>query len=255
VQPSSRERSSVSDVDSGASAVLFAACVGTMFGPADGGEGASSALRSLCDRVGITLAVPPELSALCCGTPWKSKGMSEGYAVMRGQVLPALWEASRGGELPVVCDASSCTEGLHELLRSAGEGDPAHPLQILDAVEFVHRHVLPHLHTSRRLGSVAVHPTCSSTRLGTTAALTEIAASFADEVVIPADWGCCGFAGDRGMLHPELTASATAPEVANLEGRQYDAYVSSNRTCELGMSRATGQQYRHVLEVLEEATR
>jgi D-lactate dehydrogenase len=57
------------------------------------------------------------------------------------------------------------------------------------------------------------------------------------------------------MLHPELTASATAPEVANLEGRQYDAYVSSNRTCELGMSRATGQQYRHVLEVLEEATR
>jgi D-lactate dehydrogenase len=254
-RPTTGEAHSAADGDTGARAVLFAACVGTMFGPAEDGQGASRALRTLCERVGLTLAVPPELPALCCGTPWKSKGMAQGYAVMREQVLPALWAASQGGELPVVCDASSCTEGLHEMLRSAGDADQARPLQVLDAVEFVHQHVLPHLHTSRRLRSVAVHPTCSSTRLGTTAALTAIAASFADEVVIPPDWGCCGFAGDRGLLHPELTASATAPEVASLEGRQHDAYVSSNRTCELGMSRATGQQYRHVLEVLEEATR
>jgi D-lactate dehydrogenase len=33
------------------------------------------------------------------------------------------------------------------------------------------------------------------------------------------------------------------------------AYVSGNRTCEIGMARATGEDYRHVLEVLEEATR
>jgi D-lactate dehydrogenase len=74
-------------------------------------------------------------------------------------------------------------------------------------------------------------------------------------MVIPADWGCCGFAGDRGMLHPELTASATAPETAELGETQYDAYVSSNRTCEIGMTRATGRPYRHVLELLEERTR
>jgi D-lactate dehydrogenase len=239
----------------GAPAVLFAACVGTMFGPAAGGRGATGALRALCERVGLELARPPGLPALCCGTPWKSKGMNQGYAVMREKVLPALWEASRGGELPVVCDASSCTEGLHELLKSAADHDQAHQLRVVDAVEFVHEHVLEHLRTSRRLKSVVVHPTCSSTRLGTTASLTAIAASFADEVVIPPDWGCCGFAGDRGLLHPELTASATAAEVANLEGQTHDAYVSSNRTCELGMTRATGQKYRHVLEVLEEATR
>lgn len=239
----------------GPSAVLFAACVGTMFGPAEGGVGASGALRTLCERVGLTLVVPAQLPSLCCGTPWKSKGMAQGYAVMRDQVLPALWEASQGGELPIVCDASSCTEGLHEMLRSVADDERGKKLRVLDAVEFVQEHVLEHLHTSRRLSSVAIHPTCSSTRLGTTAGLTAIAASFADEVVIPPDWGCCGFAGDRGLLHPELTASATAPEVANLAGTTYSAYVSSNRTCELGMTRATGQQYRHVLEVLEEATR
>jgi D-lactate dehydrogenase len=239
----------------GARAVLFAACVGTMFGPAAGGRGATAALQALCDRAGLGLALPPGLPSLCCGTPWKSKGMAQGYAVMQALVLPALWEASRGGELPVVCDASSCTEGLHELLRSAKDQDQGSRLRVVDAVEFVHEHVLEHLLTSRRLKSVVVHPTCSSTRLGTTASITAIAASFADEVVIPPDWGCCGFAGDRGLLHPELTASATAAEVADLEGQTHDAYVASNRTCELGMTRATGREYRHILEVLEELTR
>lgn len=32
------------------------------------------------------------------------------------------------------------------------------------------------------------------------------------------------------------------------------ALASCNRTCELGMTRATGEDYRHVLELLDEAT-
>ncbi len=35
----------------------------------------------------------------------------------------------------------------------------------------------------------------------------------------------------------------------------FDAYLSSNRTCELGMTRATGHDYRHAIELLEELTR
>jgi D-lactate dehydrogenase len=33
------------------------------------------------------------------------------------------------------------------------------------------------------------------------------------------------------------------------------AHASCNRTCELGMTRATGSEYQHVLELLEERTR
>ena len=33
-----------------------------------------------------------------------------------------------------------------------------------------------------------------------------------------------------------------------------DLYLSCNRTCEIGMSRATGRPYQHVLEVLVAAT-
>ncbi len=77
----------------------------------------------------------------------------------------------------------------------------------------------------------------------------------ADEVLVPDDWNCCAFAGDRGMLHPELTASATAAEAAEVRAAGADAHASLNRTCELGMTRATGQPYQHVLELLERATR
>ena len=72
---------------------------------------------------------------------------------------------------------------------------------------------------------------------------------------MPDAWGCCAFAGDRGLLHPELTASATDRQAAEVRAVTADAHVSSNRTCEIGMSRATGRDYRHALEVLEELTR
>ena len=57
------------------------------------------------------------------------------------------------------------------------------------------------------------------------------------------------------MLHPELTASATAKQAAEVADMGAAAHASCNRTCELGMTRATGAQYRHVLELLEEVTR
>jgi D-lactate dehydrogenase len=57
------------------------------------------------------------------------------------------------------------------------------------------------------------------------------------------------------MLHPELTASATRKQALEVEQLDATAHASCNRTCELGMTRATGQDYRHVLELLEEVTR
>jgi D-lactate dehydrogenase len=48
-------------------------------------------------------------------------------------------------------------------------------------------------------------------------------------------------------LHPELTASATASESTSAQGELFDAYLSTNATCEIGMSRATGKCYQHIL--------
>ena len=82
------------------------------------------------------------------------------------------------------------------------------------------------------------------THLGTQPAFEKIANAMSDDVYVPKNWGCCGYAGDRGMLHPELTASATEAEAAELgEQKQFAAYISANRTCEQGMTEATGHTY------------
>jgi D-lactate dehydrogenase len=146
------------------------------------------------------------------------------------------------------------------MLAKARDEHPEYAgLEIEDATAYLAREVLPRLDVSRSLRRIAVHPSCSTTALGATPALKTIASAVAEEIYVPEDWGCCAFAGDRGMLHPELTASATAVEAAELRGAEregaFDAFVSANRTCEIGMTRATGRPYRHIAEVLEECSR
>ena len=233
-------------------AVYLPACVNAMFGPADGGIGVQRSFEQLCERVGVDLLVPDAIDQLCCGTPWSSKGLPDGAAVVRTRTLAALRAATQNGKLPVVCDASSCSEGIIHLIQSDTQ-EPA--LRVIDAVEFAAERILPLLPEHERIASLVIHPTCSSTRLGMNPSLASVAAAVADTVSIPDDWGCCAFAGDRGMLHPELTASATRVQAGQVREIAADAHASCNRTCELGMTRATGEQYRHVLELLEEVTR
>ncbi|MFE5408987.1 FAD-binding and (Fe-S)-binding domain-containing protein [Microbacterium sp. NPDC056569] len=232
-------------------AVYLPACVNTMFGPAGDGIGVTEAFRRLAERAGVRLAVPDGVDALCCSTPWTSKGYAGGRDVMARRVAASIANASRDGELTIVTDAASCTEGFIHLLADAGVD-----ARVEDAVAFAERVLLPRLGAVTPLvGSLALHPTCSSSQLGLDPALRRVAEAVAAEVVVPDAWSCCGFAGDRGMLHPELTASATAAEAAEVRALGADAHASCNRTCELGMTRATGSDYRHVLELLEEATR
>ena len=232
-------------------AVYLPACVNSMFGAAGEGIGATSAFARLLERAGVRVVVPEGIEALCCSTPWTSKGYAGGREVMADRVVEAVRVASRDGALPVISDASSCTEGFAHIFE-----DRKLPFRTEDAVDFVAREVLPALgEITPLVDSLVLHPTCSSTQMGLDPALQAVGAVVAREVTVPYAWNCCGFAGDRGMLHPELTAAATAAEAAEVARLGADAHASCNRTCEIGMTRATGAEYRHVLELLEEATR
>ncbi|UBU17104.1 FAD-binding and (Fe-S)-binding domain-containing protein [Nonomuraea gerenzanensis] len=230
-----------------ADVVYVPSCLNTLFAPADGGPGVMVAFARLARRAGVRLRVPEGIGGLCCGTPWSSKGYADGYAAMGERVQDALLKATDGGRIPVVSDAASCTEGFHRLVDAV-------PVEVLDAVAYTADRLLPLLPVKRRLPSLALHPTCSSTRLGLDAALRRIAGAVAEEVVVPDGWQCCAFAGDWGLLHPELTASATREEAAAVRGGDFAGHASVNRTCELGLTRATGKQYQHLLELLDRAT-
>jgi D-lactate dehydrogenase len=162
-------------------------------------------------------------------------------------------KASEDGRLPIVCENSSCTEGLIQAIKSRTDSK----LRIIDSIDFASEFLLPNIEIPKKMNSVTLHPTCSSTLLGSHTSFETLANAISEKVSTPLDWGCCAFAGDRGALHPELTASATKAEAAALalEGEDFDAYLSTNLTCEIGMSRATGKGYQHILVAVNELAR
>ncbi|MFF2778358.1 FAD-binding and (Fe-S)-binding domain-containing protein [Streptomyces sp. NPDC058052] len=243
-----------------ATAVYYPACVNRIFGNAEGTPGPSlpEAVVAVSARAGRPVWIPDDVAGTCCATIWHSKGYAAGNEVMANRIVEAAWGWTAGGRLPLVVDASSCTLGIaHEVVEYLTDDNRAlhAELTVVDSLVWAADELLPRLEARRRLESAVVHPTCSMRHLGDAEKLTEVAEFCADEVVVPVDAGCCAFAGDRGMLHPELTASATAREAAEVTARPFDAYLSANRMCEIGMDRATGRRYASALLALERATR
>ncbi|MGV1004911.1 MAG: FAD-binding and (Fe-S)-binding domain-containing protein [Candidatus Nanopelagicales bacterium] len=245
----------------GAAAVYFPACINRIFGRPSGHEGELTlpqTVVALAERAGRPVWIPGDVVGNCCGTVWHSKGFDRGNTFMANKIVESLWRWTDGAELPVVCDATSCTLGLvHEIVPYlTPENLERHKkLTVLDSIEWANSVLLPRLTVQKTVATAVIHTTCAGQHLALSDKLATVAGALAEEVTQPLYGTCCGFAGDRGMLHPELSEAATAEQAAELKGQQFDAYLCSNRTCEIGMTRAIGQDYESFLFLLEEATR
>jgi len=250
----------------GAAAVYLPSCVNRMFGRSVNGTNVANgstprslpaALVAVSARAGKPLWIPPDVAGTCCSQPWTSKGFHRGAAAMASRTVSELWRWSEGGELPIVIDASSCTHGLAEaagVLDDEGR-ERLGAMTLLDSIGWAFDHLMEGLSIDQRVGTAVIHPTCSSRHLELDAQLVAIAGELAEDVVVPTVSTCCGFAGDRGFLHPELTASATAAEAEEVSRMAADAHLCANRTCEIGMERATGERYESFVYLLERLSR
>jgi D-lactate dehydrogenase len=146
-------------------------------------------------------------------------------------------------------DASSCSVRMKKHLAAR-----QCRLPVLDFHEFAHDALLPRLRIRRKPGPIALHVNCSVRRSAIDAKLRALVGACVEQIVEPAGVTCCGFAGDRGFVVPELNAHALrriheALPAACSEG------VSTNRTCEIGLTEETGRPYRSVAYLLEECSR
>jgi D-lactate dehydrogenase len=214
--------------------IYLPSCTGEIFGPSG-----QSNFEEICAKAGLAVYIPEEISNTCCGTPWKSKGMNQGSKI-NSQQNQTLSQKLQSFGVPVVSDNSSCSESFIASLKG---------LEVLDAPTYLSKYALNKL-TISKVNSIVVHPTCSSTKLDESEGLLTLAAAISNNVIVPPNWGCCAFAGDRGLLHPELTQSATRDEVEFIHTTHADAYISTNRTCEIAMTNSSGKNYTSVLELL-----
>jgi len=101
--------------------------------------------------------------------------------------------------------------------------------------------------------TVAIHTTCSSTKLGLGADLHKVASMCAGTVIVPEDVGCCGWAGDRGFTYPELNRSALATLRDSLPEECEEGF-STSRTCEIGLSLHSGISYKSIVYLVDRCT-
>jgi len=227
--------------------VYFPTCGGRIFGPSTSGEAQlGDVIIELLTRAGYAPILPEGFDQLCCGQMLASKGMAEEAEGMSNTLEAALIKASQNGKYPVVMDASTCSARMQNHL--AGR------LKLYDFHEFAHDALLPRLQLTKQSGPVALHVNCSVRKSGSDAKLKKLLAACVEEIIEPAGVTCCGFAGDRGFVVPELNQHALRKIHDELPAN-CGCGVSTNRTCEIGLTAETGRTYRSIAYLLEECSR
>ncbi|MBK6794277.1 MAG: FAD-binding oxidoreductase [Anaerolineales bacterium] len=241
--------------------IYFPSCISRQLGtpqlPITNYQSLAETFITIANRANINLHIPANAAGHCCGMPFSSKGYKSAYQAALHKTLTQMWDWSEHGKYPIVIDTTSCTHTLKTCGDDLTPEDKEiwNQLTILDGVEFLHDHVLPKLEIHPVDEEVILHPNCSARKLNLDAKMFAIAKQCAKNAVVPFALGCCAFAGDRGLTHPELTASATEKETAEILKRDYDGYYSSNITCEIGMKEATGKDYVSIVYLVEKASR
>ena len=226
--------------------VYFPSCLNQTFGHSKGVKhDLSTEVVKLLNKAGWDVIFPEGMKDLCCGMIWESKGMPVVADRKTSELEVALLTASENGRYPVVCDQSPC---LH---RMRGHMERLKPLELL---EFIHDYVMDDLNFAATDEPVALHLTCSSRLMGLNDKIMELARKCSSAVLIPEGVGCCGFAGDKGMLTPELNEYALRKLRGQVEKAGVKRGFSNSRTCEIGLTTHSGVPYQSLVYLINECT-
>lgn len=229
--------------------VYFPSCIARSMGAAKDDPVDSSVpdvtIRVL-EKAGYGIIFPANMKKLCCGTPWESKGFVETADKKSSELEQALLVASEQGKYPVLCDTSPCLYRMRKVMSST--------LELYEPVEFVHKFLMDKLEFKPKKEPIAIHPTCSTKKMGLTKKMEEVASKCAEKVIMPPDVNCCGFAGDKGFHIPDLNAHGlrTAGPLIREEG--VEVGYSNSRTCEIGCATHIGIPYMSIMYLVDEVT-
>ena len=227
--------------------VYFPSCINQMMGLPKHHHAVDKPLVeemvSLLTKAGYEVIFPENMSSLCCGTIWESKGMPEIADRKTKELEDALWKASEEGRYPILCDQSPCLHRMkHKIKR----------MRLYEPSEFILEFLADRLDFHKTDTPVAIHLTCSMRLMHKTDKMLELARMCSTNVIVPEGVGCCGFAGDKGMTHPELNKYALRKLKAQVKG--IPVGYSNSRTCEIGLATNSGIPYVSIAYLVNRCT-
>ena len=227
--------------------VYFPSCINQMMGLPKHHHAVDKPLVeemvSLLGKAGYEVIFPENMSSLCCGTIWDSKGMPETADRKTVELEEALWKASEEGRYPVLCDQSPC---LHRMKQKIMR------MRLYEPADFILEFLSGSLDFHKTDTPVAIHLTCSMRLMHKTDKMLELARMCSSNVIVPEGVGCCGFAGDKGMTHPELNKYALRKLKAQVKG--VPVGYSNSRTCEIGLATNSGIPYVSIAYLVDSCT-
>lgn len=227
--------------------VYFPSCINQMMGLPKHHHAVDKPLVeemvSLLTKAGYEVIFPENMSSLCCGTIWESKGMPEIADRKTKELEDALWKASEEGRYPILCDQSPCLHRMEHKIKK---------MRLYEPSEFILEFLADRLDFHQTDTPVAIHLTCSMRLMHKTDKMLELARMCSTNVVVPEGVGCCGFAGDKGMTHPELNKYALRKLKAQVKG--IPVGYSNSRTCEIGLATNSGIPYVSIAYLVNRCT-
>ncbi len=228
--------------------VYFPSCINQSMGVARGAPDntpLTDKMVNLLQKAGYRVVFPDHMDKLCCGTIWESKGMPHIADEKTAELNGALWVASQAGKYPVLCDQSPCLYRMREKIKD---------LDLYEPVEFIEKFLVPRLDFHPTDEPVALHITCTTRKMHLDNEMRRLAERCSTQVLIPAEVGCCGFAGDKGFTRPEINAYALRKLRPQLEAAGIRKGYSNSRTCEIGLMTNGDIPYMSLVYLVDSCT-
>lgn len=240
--------------------VYFPSCVTRIFGASNfGKDDMITVMLRVGERAGYNMALPHEMHGQCCSQIWEHKGDPEGQRTVANKTVETFYRVSMEGQVPIVCDTTSCTHTLLTLAKDENLFTEENlrkykALKIIDITTWLDEYVMPRLKVTRPKKRVLLHPTCASKLMGVNTVMIKVANECAREADVMSDAYCCGAAGDRGFIFPEIAKAACRDEKRQIGDTDYDGCYSLARTCEISMMSAIGRPYESIIYLVDETT-
>lgn len=246
-RPDSQSSEAATGMPTVCKVVYFPSCINQMMGLPKHHHAVDKPLVeemvSLLGKAGYEVIFPENMSSLCCGTIWESKGMPEIADRKTAELEEALWQASEQGRYPVLCDQSPCLHRMKHKIKK---------MRLYEPAEFILGFLADRLDFHQTDTPIAIHLTCSMRLMDKTGKMLELARMCSTNVLVPEGVGCCGFAGDKGMTHPELNKYALRKLKDQVKG--IPVGYSNSRTCEIGLATNSGIPYVSIAYLVNRCT-
>ena len=116
-------------------------------------------------KAGFDIIYPDNISNLCCGMAFASKGFFRQGDKKSEELYEELLRATDNGKFPALFDMSPCLYRMKEKLDELNEKF-GKKISLFEPIEFIDEFLLDRLEFTKLNETITIHTTCSSEKMG-----------------------------------------------------------------------------------------